>query len=115
MYAKLKRLQLDTFGLTYKERVILYKGLIQSLYRYGSTIYINDKIIGSVNKHQRKFVLNVSSLYRTFPTLAANVISNIIPLDHFIIGKSIIISEYRIVRTASVLKIANFLMLTVPE
>lgn len=45
-------LQPNTFELKYMERVMLYKGLIQSLYRYDSIVYINV-----VSRYQRKFLL----------------------------------------------------------
>lgn len=45
-------LQPNTFELKYMERVMLYKGLIQSPYRYDSIVYINV-----VSRYQRKFLL----------------------------------------------------------
>lgn len=109
LFSNISRLQHNTWGLHYTQRLILYKGLIQSLYGYGAATYITPNILKNVNKQQRKFLLSMSSLYRTAPSSAACVIGGVLPLDLYITGRAIT-SEFRILgdlKLLTTLKLLN--------
>ena len=87
-------------GYKYRERVTLYKGIVQSINSYCASVYVPRITKASLKKilaRQRKFLLGVGSMYRTVSYAAAPVITGIIPAD-LRLFKAAMISEHNLMK-----------------
>lgn len=61
LFDELARIQPNVWGLTFRERFVRYKDLIQTLYGYCTADFVNKRILRLVNEQQNRFLFHRAS------------------------------------------------------